>query len=131
MRKISNHTINPDLEPLLVQAVDQPGPGGANHHYLIRVDSPDDPQRDGNPGQPREILDLHFQEGPVYAYGINGVTNAALLAIIIDRLDGFQRGQFPCSYNANATHHVRKALEALHDRTKSRISRGVEGTNQA
>ncbi len=58
-----------------------------------------------------------------------GVTNEALLAILQDRLEGFQAGEFPCQENQVALEAVREAQAALHRRTLDRIARRVE--NQA
>lgn len=68
-RKLTAHAINPCNEALLVRAIDGPGPGGASHHYEIAVESVDDPERDGNPGQPRVLCTLRFQNGAVKAEG--------------------------------------------------------------
>ena len=51
----------------------------------------------------------------------------ALLAIVIDRLECFQAGPFPCTANTEAVLCIRTALEWLNDRTLDRIARGVEG----
>lgn len=56
-----------------------------------------------------------------------GVTNEALLAIVIDRLEGFQAGPFACTENAAALDHARICLGELQERTRGRIRRGVEG----
>lgn len=76
-----------------------------------------------------ELTTIKFQTGPVKENGVNGVTNEALLAILIDRLDHLQ-GKFPCNENEVALSHINKALDALEARTADRLSRGVEGTNQ-
>jgi hypothetical protein len=55
-----------------------------------------------------------------------GVTNEALLAVVIDRLEGFQRGEFPCPENALALSGCRLALDSLQKRTRDRLTRGVE-----
>jgi len=75
-------------------------------------------------------LNMKFQDGPL-AEGINGLTNEVLLAILEDRLVGFQSGPFACEANAFALAHVREALEILHARTAERSGRGVEGKHEA
>lgn len=62
--------------------------------------------------------------------GPNGLTNEALLAIVEDRLEGFQQGRFACQLNAEALSHVRAALNLLRVRTEDRICRGVQGKSQ-
>lgn len=53
----------------------------------------------------------------------------ALIAIVIDRLQGFQRGQFACEENVLALHKLHEAMHWLHHRTREREERGVEGTH--
>lgn len=75
---------------------------------------------------------ISFQNGPVKedGNGVNGITHEVLLAVLIDRLEGFQAGQYANPHNQLALDHLRGALEALHDRTRARIARGVEGTHK-
>lgn len=75
---------------------------------------------------------LSFQNGPVKenGEGVNGITHEVLLAILIDRLMGFQSGQYANDFNAKALAHLQMALETLHQRTREREARGVEGTNK-
>lgn len=72
---------------------------------------------------------IRFQRGPVLNGEGNGLTNEALLAVVIDRLEVFQAGPLECAYNQDALDHLRKALSALHDRTLSRRARDVEGSS--
>jgi len=76
------------------------------------------------------LTTLYFQHGPVKEKGINGVTNEALLAIIMHRL-GYLNQQFPCKENQDAMHGIAIAQRALNERTQGRINRGVEGKNEA
>jgi hypothetical protein len=116
-REITNHRAGGLNELVTVEAVDQPGDGGANHHYVVTAE--------GN------RTEIRFQNGPVKEAGVNGLTNEALLAIVEDRLDGFDKGKFASDDNANALDFVRQALRALKRRTEDRVARGVEGTHQA
>lgn len=104
---------------LEVVAEDERGEAGANHFYRINWEAPN--QASAQP--------LRFQQGPVGEAGVNGVTNEALLAIVIDRLQGFQTGQFACRENALALTKCEEALLWLEKRTAERMQRGVEGTN--
>ena len=100
---------------------DEPGPGGACHQYeIIPVE--------GERTAPYCLV--KFQKGPVKENGVNGISNEDLLAIVIDRLEGFQKGEFACIENEIALHQLRSALAMLNFRTKERIKRGVEGTSQ-
>lgn len=112
-REITDHVVENDSAPQLrILTQDAPGAGGAHHHYNV-VD----------------FLDVRFQNGPIAEAGVNGVTQEALLAIVIDRLRSFQAGPFSCCENAIALAHCEEALMWLQRRTRNRIKRGVEGTN--
>lgn len=73
-----------------------------------------------------QFTKIEFQQGPVLLNGVNGVTNEALLAILINRTE-FLDGKFPCEENKWAIGWMKKALMALETRTARRIVRGVEG----
>jgi hypothetical protein len=71
-----------------------------------------------------------FQNGPIKEVGCNGLTHESLLAIIIDRLQGFQSGQYACRENAIALTKIQEAQMWLQKRTRDRLARGVEGTHE-
>jgi hypothetical protein len=71
-----------------------------------------------------------FQNGPIKEFGVNGVTQEALFAIVIDRLRSFQAGPFVCEANQFALDHCEAALDNLQARTRARIARGVEGMHE-
>lgn len=105
-----------------VAVMDEPGAGGANHSYKITESD--------SSGRPQLTLgEVHFQNGPIKENGVNGVMNEDLLAIIIDRLEGFQNGDFKCRENAIALTHLETAMLWLRKRTMDREERGVEGTS--
>lgn len=112
-------------EALRITACDEPGPGVANHTYHIEID---ESQRDLR----LQVFDtyIHFHCGPGGEDGYNGISNEALLAILIDRLEGFQRGQFRCRENAIALTKLEEAMMWLGQRTLDRVIRGVEGTDR-
>ena len=130
-REITSHVTNPANSNLQVSVLDQPGAGGACHHYKIHgFDSrtnASDPFRHGLGITSMEIL---FQNGPIPEQGVNGITHEALLAVLIDRLEGFQAGKFACEENQMALECVRTAMYWLHCRTQKRMERGVEGTHK-
>lgn len=76
------------------------------------------------------MCDINFQNGPIKESGVNGISNESLLAIVEDRLLGFQSGQFACRENAIALTKLQEAMMWLQKRTRDRVARGVEGTNQ-
>ena len=124
MRTLTDHIVSGDQAvQLKINVVDEPGAGGANHEYAISWKGPVD-------GGPDDFIVIKFQNGPIKEVGVNGVTNEALLAIVIDRLRSFQAGPFSCQENTIAFMQCEDALEWLQRRTLARIKRGVEGTNQ-
>ena len=100
--------------------MDEPGPGNACHAYRISIDT----------GKSIDRTNIEFQNGPIQEVGVNGISNEALLAIVEDRLLGFQNGQFACRENAVALTKIQEALMWLGKRTRDRLARGVEGTHQ-
>lgn len=124
MRRITDHIANPVNDTLKIEVLDEPGAGGANHDYRISG---------YGSGHPRGATGTRicFQNGPINEVGVNGVTQEALLAVVIDRLRSFQAGPFACTENAVALVHATCALDALKGRTLARMARCVEGRNIA
>ena len=119
MRELISHQVNGVNDGLTVWADDEPGSGGANHVYAIQWTDKRGPQLG---------MSLHFQNGSIKEVGVNGVTHEALLAILIDRLEGFQSGPYACPANRDALACLRNAQQSLLSRTRERAARGVEGT---
>lgn len=84
---------------------------------------------DGKGELPVSIQTIHFQEGPIKENGVNGVANEDLIAMVICRLEHFQKSEFSCRENAVAITKLEEALLWLRKRTMGRVKRGVEGTN--
>lgn len=132
MRTLTDHIVDGDQAVQLeIEVIDEPGAGGANHHYAISGF-----ESEGNPSAPShfdglDYKELHvvFQNGPIKESGVNGITQEVLLAIVIDRLNGFQGGPYASPFNASALDHCRSALRVLQTRTRERLARGVEGTH--
>ena len=146
MRTITDHKTNGLNEAITVTAMDEPGSGGANHKYNVIG------QAENIPGiGPRAFgANLRFQNGPIAKIeDMNGITNEALLAVLIDRMRGFQglnikmpagiepetrakvlaaQAPFACRENAIALTHLEEALMWLQKRTLDRMKRGVEGS---
>ena len=95
---------------------------GGSHHYAIRLHA-DTGVFDGEQR-------LQFQKGPLKEAGMNGVSDEALLAIIVDRLEGWQTGPYRSRYNALALTKIEEAIHWLNARTTDRQQRGVEGTHK-
>ena len=128
MRTLTDHIVEGDAanHQLRIEVLDEPGQGGANHVYDVNWN--------GEEGEPpasiHDHLFVRFQNGPIKEFGVNGVTNEALLAIVMDRLKSFQSGTYACEDNAAALLYCKRALDHLQVRTKARIARGVEGTHE-
>lgn len=120
MRELTDHKVNPANDKLSVTVLDEPGSGGANHLYEVSG-------YEGLSGH--ESVLVEFQNGPINEVGVNGITHEALLAILCDRMRGFQSGPYASDDNAEALTHMEAAQAALQRRTKARMARGVEGTH--
>ena len=85
MRELVSRKVNGLNEVLRVEALDAEGQGGASHVYRITP----------TVGNATGVV-IEFQNGPLQETdGIpNGISGEALLAIVEDRLIGFQSGQF-------------------------------------
>lgn len=104
-------------------AIDEPSHGNACHFYRIETTATADPVA--------IVGQIDFQKGPIKEHGVNGCHHEDLLAIVLDRLQSFQSGDFKCRENALAITKIEEALHWLNHRTASRQSRGVEGTSAA
>ncbi len=115
MRTIHTHEVTEADKKIGIRTIDEPGAGGANHHYAIDL--------------PYAVsTEIFFQNGPIENGEPNGFTQEVLLALAIDRLQCFQRGPFSCRENAIALTHIETAMMWLQQRTRDRIARQVEGT---
>lgn len=127
-RTLMQHKLNGLNEVLNIRVTDEPGAGNACHRYKI-----DGPVKDWGGGigkVPEFQCDIKFQNGPIAEAGVNGISNEALLAVVIDRLEGFQSGQYKCRENAIALTKLEEAMHWLQHRTRARLARGVEGTSK-
>ncbi len=139
-RKITDHKVNGLNEAIEITA-GEPGPGGAPHRYDVIGQAEDIPGMGKRPFG----VNLRFQNGPITKIeDYNGITNEALLAVLIDRMRGFQGlapvhtkpasqlasnpAPFASRENAIALTHLEEALMWLQKRTRDRMARGVEGS---
>ncbi len=120
-REIETHKVNVLNEALIIEVYDEPGQGNACHEYGIKG-------KTGSAVFP--FCGICFQNGPIQEVGVNGISIEALLAVVRDRLEGFQSGPFKCEENQVALAHAMAAMDALHLRTRKRLDRGVEGTHK-
>lgn len=119
MRNITIHQ-GSDLNQYLEITADEKAEGGASHVYDIS------PLNSAPP-----TVSIKFQKGALREVGFNGVSDEALIAILIDRLRGFQSGPLSCRENALALTKLEEAMHWLNARTKDRVERGVEGKSAA
>ena len=112
-RHVTAHAVDGALGDLnlRVTASGEYSPGGAQNCYQIA-----EQREDGFEWLHSIIV---FQNGNP-ADGVNGVTLEAVLATCFDRLEHFQKGPYANAYNAEALHHIERAIEALKDRTRER-----------
>jgi hypothetical protein len=137
MRELTSHKVNGLNETLKIQVLDEPGQGNACHRYHITTVETPPPIGGGMTHEDFDkvsamlhaVTDIAFQNGPIQEAGVNGISNEALLAVVEDRLLGFQSGQYACRENAIALTYIQDAMMWLQKRTRDRVARGVEGTN--
>lgn len=120
MRELTDHKSSALNNIISVQALGDPGAGGA--HSLYRIEGWGDLKTCS--------VTLTFQNGGMYEVGPNGLSDESLISVLIDRLRGFQKGPFSCRENAIALTHLEESLMWLQKRTSDRIARNVEGKNQ-
>lgn len=132
-RVLTGHQVNPANDVLKIEVLDEPGSGGAHHAYDITgFDTANNPASCDAQGYRRSFsrMPIVFQNGPIAEAGVNGVTHEALLAILIDRLECFQRGPYASHYNQDALGALQYAQDRLLARTRERMARNVEGTHK-
>ena len=116
MREITIHHDGHGLNESIKIEADEPGPGGASHAYTLSIDG-------------LEVARIQFQKGPRNIEGSTpGVVERALLAVVRDRLETFQSGEFACHENAMALEEVVAAMDWQKIRSDNRANRGVLGT---
>lgn len=117
MRRITDHWDGHGLTEDLHIEADDPGPGGASHHYTVHFTAETD-----------RVADIQFQRGPRKDRSSTpGVVENVLLAIVIDRMRAFNAGEYRCRENALVMTHCEEALHWLKHRADERARRGVLG----
>ena len=117
MRELKTHHDGHGLNESISIHADEPGGGAASHYYSFDMTN-------------GVGAALQFQKGPRNVEGSTpGVTEAAVLAVLIDRLQGFQRGPYSCRENAIILTKLQECLYWTRARADERAERGVLGTN--
>ena len=115
-RLIEHHHDGHGLNDSIRITADDLGPGGASHSYHLTIG--------GDP-----VGWIRFQRGPRNdPTSTPGVTEAALLAVLIDRLQCFNAGPYACRENAIQITKLEEALHWTKARADARAKRGVLGT---
>ena len=74
-------TIKTDDPEIVIQVMDDEGPGGANHLYnVVHAWDVGDATLEGT------LVRIRYQKGPVEEEGVNGIQDDDLLRIVVDRL---------------------------------------------
>ena len=98
--------------------LDEKGPGGGYHRYLVE---------NGRTGY--LLADIVFQKGPRKdPKSIQGVLDTDLLEIVRHRMKAFCEGDMEDENTKNALYCIEGALGFLRRRTEGRKKRGVLGT---
>jgi hypothetical protein len=121
-REITDHQAGALNKAITITAEGAATAGGAFATYKMSLIRPSDPD-------PLYAF-VFFQDGPTDNGNFNGFTNESYLAILINRLRGFQGGKFACEESARALFHLTQGLQCLKLRTLEREERGVEGTHK-
>lgn len=129
-RVITDHKISElNRRNIKVFATDEADPkDGASHEYAIEVIFDGDTAN--NVDHVIQRVELKFQHGPLQEAGINGITDQALIAVVLDRLRGFQAGPFSCRDNSIAITKLEEAMLWMGKRYADRAARGVEGKHE-
>jgi len=116
MRQVTYRDVTVMKEYITIEG-NEAGAGGASTEYDIHVDMGDN----GN-----DTSNFRFQTGNP-AEEVNGLTNEALLSVVLDRLQGFAKGPFPSRETSIAITKIEEALHWMHSRSLEREDRGVLG----
>lgn len=118
-RKVTHHTrLNP-TQFVEVFALDEPNRGGAHTAYKLFA----------GVGADAYEISIKFQDGHPDAVGYNGILDDALIAVVIDRLQGFQSGPFASRETAIVITKLQEALQWSAQRVADRLERGVMNTD--
>lgn len=126
MREVTTHKGDLLNDALKIEAGGEVSAGGSETVYYVFGAYPASEQTPDSNEYPKVAVTLRFHTGDP-RHGVKGISNESLLAIVEDRLAGFQAGPFACPENDSALASVRCALGYLHSRTTVRRARGVEG----
>ena len=117
MRTVDTHYDGHGLNESIRIETDDADGSGAAHNYIATING-------------QEVARIQFQKGPRNVEGsYPGVTEGAILAVLIDRLRGFQTGPYSCRENAIQLTKLEETLHWTKARADERAKRGVLGHN--
>jgi hypothetical protein len=117
-RKVELHHDGHGLNESIGIYADEPDKSGASHLYELRIGD-------------KLVASIQFQKGPRgEALSTPGVTEGAIMAVIVDRMQGFNGGPYRCRENSLVATKVEEAMHWTRARADERASRGVLGKNE-
>lgn len=129
-RELYDHKNNKyNREHVVVKTADFRASDGANHKYEVLVYA--NPLSDGVQQGPIATCEVNFQNGGLAEVGPNGITDQALIAIVLDRVRSFNDGPYRCRENSVMITKLEEALMWGRNRADDRSMRGVEGERKA
>jgi hypothetical protein len=124
-REVFDHKNNKyNREHIVVKTADLRALDNAHHKYVIEVLG-GDPADETRPVIAR--CEISFQDGGLKEVGPNGITDQALIAVVLDRIRSFNEGPYRCRENSMMITKLEEALMWGRKRADDRSARGVEG----
>lgn len=115
IRTLTEHFDGHGLNDSITLTSDEPDKSGAAHCYQATIEA-------------APVLVIQFQKGPRNEpASIPGATEASVIAVLIDRLRGFQAGPYACRENAIILTKLEECLMWTRARADARARRGVLG----
>ncbi len=117
-RFITHHHDGHGLNETIIIETDAPDASGAAHNYTATING-------------KVVASIQFQKGPrLNPESTPGMTEAAVLAVLVDRLQGFQSGPYACRENAIQLTKLEETMHWTKHRADERARRGVLGKNE-
>jgi hypothetical protein len=125
-RPLYDHMVNRfNRECINVLTADERASDNAHHAYVIGVSRGAECSTERD--EVVERCELNFQNGGLKEVGANGITDQALIAVVLDRMRSFNDGQFRCRENSMIITKLEEAMMWMEKRGNDRARRGVEG----
>ena len=80
--------------------------------------------------EPKDFVKLQWQDGTIPEVGVNGCQVNDVLDVVIDRVRELNKA-FPCRENSITITKLEEARMWQDERTRNRVSQGVEGQHIA